>query len=79
MDRDRDTVGVGVLDSVARHSKLIEPTLHLFFSVLPSVVWVVPVKVNHVVCCEVEGIIPKTLQEIVVQEPLYFVTPRWNT
>src|SRR5215831_18657641 len=44
----------------------------------PSIVWMVPVKVHHVVRFEIECVVPEAFQKVVIHQTLDIVLTRWN-
>src|SRR5215204_3176348 len=65
-----NSVGISIMECIIFDAQGLQPAVHLVFRVLPRIVRVVPIEIDHVVCFEVERIVPKALDEIVVDQSL---------
>src|SRR5262249_20202827 len=69
----RDTVRIGIMKAHLLSAEVPEPALHFLRCVLPGVMRMIPIEIDHVVGLIVEGLVPEALEKIVINEPLDIV------
>src|SRR5262249_37763483 len=66
----RNAVRIRIVKVVVFDTKLPNPALDLFNGVLPRVVRMIPVEIDHVIGFEIESVVPEALDEPVVDKTL---------
>ena len=77
-EKDRDAIWIGIIKSVLANAYRLQPTLDFFRRMLPSVLWIIPIEIDHIVRFKIECIIPITFDEVIVDQPLNVVSARGN-
>ena len=67
----RDAIRVGVMKAIRFHAESIEPRGDFFRIMLPSVVRMIPIEIDHVVGFVIERIVPEAFHEVVIEQPLH--------
>src|SRR5262249_40735398 len=78
-EKYRDAIWIGIIKTVLSDAHRLQPTLDFLRRMLPSILWMIPIKIDHIVRFKIESIIPKTFNEVVVHQPLHVVSARGNT
>src|SRR5580704_5739271 len=68
-----DPVRIRVIESILDNPELSKPTLDLLDRVLPGVMRVIPVEIDHVVDFKIESVVPEAFDEPVVDQALHIV------
>src|SRR5262249_45431332 len=77
-EKYRDAIWIGIIKTVLLDAHRFQPALDLFRRMLPSILWMIPVKIDHIVRFQIECVIPEAFDEIVVNEPLNVVRAGGN-
>ena len=61
-----DSLGIGIVEFVGLNAEVCQLSLDLPFGMLPGVVRMIPVEIDHVVGFVIERLVPEAFQEIVI-------------
>src|SRR5262249_56888788 len=78
-EKDRDAIWIGIIKSVLANAYRLQPTLDFFRRMLPSILRIIPIEIDHIVRFKIECIIPITFDEVVVDQPLNVVRSEEHT
>src|SRR5215472_16297092 len=74
----RNAVRVRVVEPNFGRPQIAQPGLDFFSRMLPSVLRMIPIEIDHVICLEIKTLVPEAFQNIVINEPLHIMGTRRN-
>src|SRR5262249_16417609 len=69
-EKHRNPVRIGIIELIVADTQCPQPALDLLGCMLPCIVRIIPIEVDHVIRFKIEGFVPKALNEVIIQKPL---------